>query len=71
MKNRRGIIETVMENPTIVFLIVSILVVFGVYGLDRMNKQEFPEFPVRMGGVAAAYPGATSDEVEQPAEQGE
>ncbi|MBP5541535.1 MAG: efflux RND transporter permease subunit [Bacteroidales bacterium] len=65
MKNRRGIIETVMENPTIVFLIVSILVVFGVYGLDRMNKQEFPEFPVRMGVVAAAYPGATSDEVEQ------
>lgn len=65
MKNRHGFIETVMENPTIVFLIVSILVVFGVFGLDKMNKQEFPEIPVRMGVVAAAYPGASSDEVEQ------
>lgn len=65
MKNRHGFIETVMESPTIVFLIVSILVVFGVFGLRQMNKQEFPEFPVRMGIVAVAYPGATSDEVEQ------
>lgn len=65
MGKRQGIIATVMANPKIIFLIVGILVVFGIYGLDRMNKQEFPEFVIRQGIVAAAYPGASSEEVEQ------
>lgn len=65
MRKRSGFIETVMENPKIVFLIVGILVVFGIYGLDKMNKQEFPEFVIRQGIVAAAYPGANSEEIEQ------
>ena len=54
-----------MSNPKIIFLIVGILVVLGIYGLDRMNKQEFPEFVIRQGIVAAVYPGASSEEVEQ------
>jgi multidrug efflux pump subunit AcrB len=54
-----------MSNPKIIFLIVGILVALGIYGLDRMNKQEFPEFVIRQGIVAAVYPGASSDEVEQ------
>ena len=54
-----------MSNPKIIFLIVGILVALGIYGLDRMNKQEFPEFVIRQGIVAAVYPGASSEEVEQ------
>ncbi len=54
-----------MANPKIIFLIVALLVVLGIYGLDRMNKQELPEFVIRQGIVAAVYPGAGSDEVEQ------
>lgn len=65
MGKRQGILATVMANPKIIFLIVGILVVFGIYGLDKMNKQEFPEFVIRQGIVAAAYPGASSEEVEQ------
>ena len=65
MKKRRGITETVMANPKIIFLIVGLLVVLGIYGLDKMNKQEFPEFVIRQGIVAAVYPGASSEEVEQ------
>ena len=65
MKRQRGIIETVMANPKIIFLIVGMLVVLGIYGLDRMNKQEFPEFVIRQGIVAAVYPGAGSEEIEQ------
>ena len=53
-----------MSNPKIIFLIVGILVALGIYGLDRMNKQEFPEFVIRQGIVAAVYPGASSEEVE-------
>ena len=65
MRQRRGIIETVMVNPKIIFLIVGLLVILGIYGLDKMNKQEFPEFVIRQGIVAAVYPGASSEEVEQ------
>ena len=64
MKKSTGIIETVMANPKIIFLIVGLLVFFGIYGLDKMNKQEFPEFVIRQGIVAAVYPGASSQEVE-------
>ncbi|MBR5353130.1 MAG: efflux RND transporter permease subunit [Bacteroidales bacterium] len=65
MKKRTGITETVMANPKIIFLIVGLLVILGIYGLDKMNKQEFPEFVIRQGIVAAVYPGASSEEVEQ------
>ena len=64
-KIKMGFLGTVMANPKIVFLLVGMLVVFGIYGLDKMNKQEFPEFVIRSGIVAAAYPGADAEEVEQ------
>ena len=59
------IIETLMSNIKIVFLLVAMLVVLGIFGLDRMNKQEFPEFTMRFGIVAAVYPGASADVVEE------
>ena len=65
MKERDGFLELVVDNPKIVLLIVAIMVAFGIYGLDRMNKQEFPEFTIRQGLVAAVYPGATPEEVEE------
>ena len=65
MKKKNGFLELVVDNPKIVLLLVAILVGFGIYGLDRMNKQEFPEFTIRQGLVAAVYPGASTEEVEQ------
>ncbi len=38
---------------------------FGIYSLPRMNKDEFPQFTMRQGLVVALYPGATAEEVEQ------
>ncbi len=64
-KKHIGFLESVMSNPKIAFLLIGLLVVFGVFGLDRMNKQEFPEFTIRNGVVAAVYPGANAEEVEQ------
>ncbi|MCQ2295151.1 MAG: efflux RND transporter permease subunit [Bacteroidales bacterium] len=64
-KKHIGFLESVMANPKIAFLLVGLLVVFGIFGLDKMNKQEFPEFTIRNGVVAAVYPGANAQEVEQ------
>ena len=61
----KGIVENIMRSPGIVILLVTVLCVFGVYGLINMNKQEFPEFSVRLGVVAGVYPGANAEQVEE------
>jgi multidrug efflux pump subunit AcrB len=65
MKKKTGIIESAMRHRQIVFLIVGVFIVFGIYALREMPKQEFPEFTIREGIVVAAYPGATSLEIEE------
>ena len=54
-----------MRYHKIVFLIVSCLVVLGFYSMTKMNKDEFPQFTIRQGVVAAVYPGASAKEVEE------
>ena len=38
---------------------------FGVFGLAEMKKNEFPDFTIRQGIVAAVCPGYTAAEVEE------
>lgn len=64
-KKKLSIVESMMQSHRIVYLIVLLLCIFGIYGLFQMNKQEFPEFTLREGIVAAVYPGATPEEMEQ------
>lgn len=65
MKKKQGIIEAAMRYRQIVFLITGISIVFGIYALKVMPKQEFPEFTIRQGLVIGIYPGAASSEVEE------
>jgi len=65
MKKRLGIVASAMRHWQIVFLITSLMVLFGVYALFNMPKQEFPKFTIRQGLVIGVYPGATSAEVEE------
>lgn len=54
-----------MKYSHLIILILSLLMAFGVYSLDVMNKQEFPGFTVREGVVAAVYPGASALQMEE------
>ncbi len=54
-----------LEHYPITLLIVIILFALGIYGMYVMPKDEFPAFTIRQGVVVAAYPGATSEEVEE------
>lgn len=54
-----------MKYRQIIILFVSLLVLFGVYSLVVMPKQEFPVFTIRQGLVVGVYPGATSEEIEE------
>lgn len=58
-------VASAMHNRSIMLLIVAVFVLFGVYSLVNMPKNEFPSFTIRQGVVVGVYPGATSEEVEQ------
>ena len=64
MKGRHHILSA-MRSHKIIFFIGACLIVFGIYGLTQMNKDEFPQFTIRQGVVAAVYPGASAQEVEE------
>lgn len=63
--NENGIIPWLLRNYRITFLLVGLLFLFGLYGLEKMPKAEFPTFTMRQAMVIAVYPGATTGEVEQ------
>ena len=65
MEKKRNIVEWAMHYRQIVILITCCLIAFGVYGLDKMNKNEFPDFTIRQGVVLAVYPGAIAEDVEE------
>jgi multidrug efflux pump len=65
MDKKRNPVEWAMHYRHLVLLVAVICVLFGIYGLDKVNKNEFPNFTIRQGVVVAVYPGATSEEVEQ------
>jgi len=64
MKEKTGIIETVMRNRQILIIVTSILIIAGIYALIVMPKQETPIFTVRQGIVIGVYPGANIETVE-------
>jgi multidrug efflux pump len=65
MKRKLDVVESVMHYKSIMLLILVIGVVFGIYSLVNMPKNEFPSYTIRQGVVVGVYPGATSNEVEE------
>ena len=61
----RDHIQKAMRNHSIVYFIILLMTAFGIFALPNMNKDEFPQFTIRQGVVAAIYPGATAQEVEE------
>lgn len=59
------IVRIGMKYHRIVLLLTTVLIAFGIYALVEMDKNEFPNFTIRQGVVAAVYPGATPAQMEQ------
>ncbi|MCM1163819.1 MAG: efflux RND transporter permease subunit [Muribaculaceae bacterium] len=59
------IVATGMKYSKEVILLVCIFLAFGIYALKEMDKNEFPSFTIREGVVAAVYPGASVEQIEQ------
>ena len=63
--NIAGWVRSSIQQNRLVLIVVLVLVGAGIYGLIRMNKNEFPTFVIKQGLVAGIYPGASAAEVEE------
>lgn len=63
--NNKSWIAWPIRNSRITGFLVVLMLVFGLYGLYVMPKDEFPAFTVRQGVVVAVMPGATAEEIEE------
>ena len=54
-----------VREKGLVMVTILAMCALGIFGLTRMNKDEFPTFQLKQGLVAGVYPGATAQEVEQ------
>lgn len=64
-KKKRNIVEWAMHYRQIVILLTCCLMAVGIFGLSEMKKNEFPDFTIRQGIVAAVCPGYTAMEIEE------
>lgn len=64
-EKKRSLVEWAMHYRQIIILLTCCLMAFGVFGLAEMKKNEFPDFTIRQGIVAAVCPGYTASEVEE------
>ncbi len=54
-----------IKYKSLVRLFLILLIAMGAYGLVEMNKDEFPTFELKQGLIAAVYPGADVNQVEE------
>lgn len=65
MKGKGDFIRGVIKYKKMVYFLTALLVCLGVYGLFKINKNEYPTFEIKEGLVVGLYPGATASEVEE------
>lgn len=64
MRGEGNFIRGTIRYKKIVYFILFLLVALGIYGLVKINKDEFPTFEIKEGLVVGVYPGASASEVE-------
>ncbi len=63
-KDKRDFIQRAMANHGLIFFIVAVMMILGIWSVPQLNKNEFPACTVPKGLVVALYPGATAEEIE-------
>ncbi len=53
-----------LKNQNLIYFLVAVLIVGGIFGAYQMSKLEDPEIKVKTAVVATIYPGASAHQVE-------
>lgn len=64
MADISDIVRGSIRHKKTVYFVVAVLIAFGITGLVKMNKDEFPSFELKNGLIVGVYPGADAAEVE-------
>lgn len=64
MADISDIVRGSIRRKKAVYFVVAVLIAFGITGLVKMNKDEFPSFELKNGLIVGVYPGADAAEVE-------
>lgn len=64
MAKKKTIFDAVLDHQQIPVFLVLLLCAAGIFSFIRIPKQEFPNFTVLEGLVVAAFPGASSEQVD-------
>ena len=61
----RGLIGIFVHHPTASNLLMAVMIVAGLFGLQRLNTQFFPTIEIPIVTVSVAWPGASAQDVEE------
>jgi HAE1 family hydrophobic/amphiphilic exporter-1 len=59
-----SVTRLLIQRPTLVVVLFSVLGVFGLYGYTQLSYELLPKFAPPVITITTAYPGASPDEVE-------
>ena len=60
-----GIIAFFAEHPVAGNLLMAIMIIFGVFGVGKLNRQIMPDFELDVIQVLVEWPGASPQDVEE------
>lgn len=58
-----NIVVGAIRHKKVIYVFLAAVIAVGIVGLFKMNRDELPTFDIKQGLVAAVYPGATADEI--------
>ena len=64
-----NLVKGSLRHPQVVYVLTALACLAGVVALMDMPRREDPKITIRRGLVLAAYPGATSEQVEEQVTQ--
>jgi multidrug efflux pump subunit AcrB len=62
---RLGIVGLFATHPVAGNLLMMLMIVFGLFGLSKLNRQVLPDFKLDVINITVAWPGASPQDVEE------
>lgn len=62
---KKGLVYAAVTRKSVTLFSAIVILVFGIYSYYHIPKQEYPDIPAPAAMITAAYPGASSAEVEE------
>jgi len=65
VESRAGVIAFFATHPVAASLLMTMMIIFGLFGIGGLNRQIMPDFELDMIQIAVEWPGASPEDVEE------